>query len=72
MSVTVSVEPLPASLLKFSRRLRPMHRPVFEGDGSPTMADVELALALICELNPESRQWYSATEALLRERLRTK
>ena len=68
--MSVTVEPLPQWARKVSRRLRPVHKPLFENP--PTRADVELALALIAELDPESRQWYSATEALLRERLRTK
>jgi len=70
MSVIVCVEPLPEWTLKFSRRLRPMPRPIFEGPGTPTTEDVELALALIANLDPESRVWYRSAEEALQERLR--
>lgn len=58
---TVIVEPLPLWARQLPRRLRPVHPPIF--DGEPTPTDAALALALIDELDDESRRWYG--EALV-------
>jgi hypothetical protein len=52
----VTIRPLPAGYRKVSERLWPNFPPIF--DGPPTQADIELALALVAELDPMSRRWY--------------
>ena len=54
--VTVQIEPLPLAHRDVPRHLWPCHPPIF--DGEPTQADRELALALLLELDAESRVWY--------------
>lgn len=62
----VHIEPLAPWMRK--TRFRAMHPPVFPA-GPPTRDDAELALALIAELDDESRAWYG--DALI-ERLRAR
>lgn len=65
----VNVQPLPERYRALAARLRPMHPPLFEGE--PTRADIELAIALLLVLDPESLAWYGgdSTVARLRARL---
>ena len=55
--MTVNIEPMPAWMRR--TRFRPCPPPVFP-DGPPTRDEIELALALYDELDPDSQQWYGA------------
>lgn len=55
---TVTIRPIPAGFLKFSRRVWPGHPPIFT-DGEPTEADRELARELFAALDPDSQAWYA-------------
>lgn len=59
---------LPAAARRRPARLRPSYPPVFVGEGQPSRADVELAIALIEALDDESHAWYAGALARLRER----
>ncbi len=52
----VTIRPLPQVYRTVSKRLRPYHPPIF--DGEPTPADISLARALFQELDEESQDWY--------------
>lgn len=54
----VNIAPLPLAYRSISNRFRPKHPPIFQGDGEPTDADIELARELFLELDPESQEWY--------------
>lgn len=62
----VNVNPMPNWCR--STKYRQCPPPLFT-DGSPTRDELELALALIAELDPESRNWYGAE---LQDRLRAR
>jgi hypothetical protein len=53
----VDINPLPVAYRRIPARLRPRPAPIFV-DGEPTAEDRELALALLLELDAESRDWY--------------
>jgi hypothetical protein len=57
---SVTIEPLPPAYRAIPERLRPAHKPIF--DGPATEQDVELARALFAELDPESKRWYSGCD----------
>ena len=63
MNDRVSIAPLPAWAR--GKRFRPGPPPVFP-TGEPTTDDVELALALFAELDPESQDWYGGPAFLAR------
>jgi hypothetical protein len=52
----VEVAPMPLGYRDIPAKLRPCHPPIF--DGEPSDADRQLALALLLELDDESRSWY--------------
>lgn len=52
----VDINPLPVAYRRMPPRLRPRPAPIF--DDEPTQEDRELALALLLELDAESRDWY--------------
>ena len=52
---TVHIEPLPSWAR--ATKYKPLHPPVFP-DSTPSDDDIELALALYAELDPESQAWY--------------
>ena len=54
----------PMDLRAISPKWRPAHRPIFEGDDPPTPADIELAIALISRVDPESAAWYGCPQTL--------
>lgn len=54
MTDRVTIVPLPTWARK--TKFRPMPPPIFAGN--PTPEDVELALALLAELDEESQAWY--------------
>jgi hypothetical protein len=67
--MTVTIVPLAAWMRK--TRFRPLPAPIFP-DGEPSPDDVELALALFQELDPESKLWYGGERFVerLQRRLR--
>ena len=63
--MAVVVIPLPDGYRAIPELLRPLHPPLFDCEGSPSLEDVRLALALIAALDAESRAWYAAAQARL-------
>ncbi len=66
----VSVQPLPTFYRQNNIRPELWRGPPPLFDGGPTHDDMVLALALIEALDDDSRSWYGAAEARLREFLR--
>jgi hypothetical protein len=65
--MSVNINPLPAWAR--NKKFRSMPPPYFP-DGAPSREDVELAIALFAELDPESQLWYGGPAFV--ERLRAK
>lgn len=64
----VNIKPMPAEL-RGKKRFRRMPEPIFSGySGAPSREELELALALFEELDPESQEWYGG--AAFVERMR--
>ncbi|MBN3789707.1 hypothetical protein [Burkholderia sp. Ac-20353] len=67
----VQIKPLPAEMR--GKKFRPMPQPIFAGYNSdPTQEEIELAIALFEELDPESQEWYGGAHFVerMREKLR--
>jgi hypothetical protein len=65
----VNINPLAANLR--GSRFKPLTAPVFPGYASaPTHEEIELAMALFEELDPESQEWYGGARFV--EQMRAK
>lgn len=63
--MTVTITPLPAWARK--TRYKPAPEPIFP-DGAPTPDEIELAIALVGELDAESLAWYGGPSFVARLR----